>query len=499
MLELLKEATNKTFTENGAVTLASTGSECLDLFATIGAIRRRSDDEIILRFSRAFAEDRDLAMKILFYARDVRGGLGERRVFRVITNWLASNATSSLVKNLKIIPEYGRWDDLITLFDTSISSEVLEEIKKQLADDKENSLGNKSVSLLGKWMPSINATSPKTIELARKLARALGLSSENYRHMLTALRQRIHIIENNLRLRDYTFDYSKQPSKAMYKYRKAFLRNDETRYTAFINAVSKGEVKIHTDTLTPYDIVAPIIKQFISNGYWRNGRKIDISDSERTAMNTTWNALEDFTNDENALVVVDGSGSMYHNDGTFSPAAVAESLAIYFAEHNKGEFHNHFITFSERPKMVEIKGSDIVEKLLYCIGFNEVANTNVEAVFNLILDTAISHNLPQKELPATLYFISDMEFDYCTRNASKTNFQNAKERFEAHGYNLPTVVFWNVDSRNIQQPVSMNEQGVLLVSGSSPRIFSMIKAGIVSPYKYMLDVLNSERYKNITA
>ena len=181
------------------------------------------------------------------------------------------------------------------------------------------------------------------------------------------------------------------------------------------------------------------------------------------------------------------------------PAAVALSLGIYFAERNTGAFANHFITFSQTPQLVEIKGADIAEKVRYCRGFNEVANTNIEAVFHLILQTAVKNSVPQNELPSKIIIISDMEFDWCTENASLTNFENAKRKFEDCGYKLPDVVFWNVDSRNRQQPVTKNEQGAVLVSGFTPRMFSMVAGGTMNPYAFMLEVIGSERYAKICA
>jgi hypothetical protein len=181
------------------------------------------------------------------------------------------------------------------------------------------------------------------------------------------------------------------------------------------------------------------------------------------------------------------------------PAAIALSLGVYFAERNRGAFRNHFVTFSENPRMVEIKGADILEKVRYCESFNEVANTNVRRVFELVLRAAVKNRVPQDELPSTLYFISDMEFDACSRDSNMTNFEYAKELFSSRGYSLPRVVFWNVASRNLHQPVTMNEQGVALVSGSSPRVFSMLKGGILSPYAYMMEILGSARYAGIAA
>lgn len=175
------------------------------------------------------------------------------------------------------------------------------------------------------------------------------------------------------------------------------------------------------------------------------------------------------------------------------------SLGLYFGERNTGIFHNHFIEFSSRPQLIEIKGKNFVERLEYLCSFNEVADTNVEAVFNLILNAAVRNHVPQEELPEALYLISDMEFNSCVRNASLSNFENAKRRFAEHGYKLPQIIFWNVASRNSNQPVTKNEQGVALVSGCTPRLFSMVASGELSPYTVMMEVLESERYAKILA
>lgn len=488
MLQYLKQESNKTVTENGAVTLKSTLSDCLDLFAIIGAIRHESDEEIINRFMRAYTENKDIAMKLLFYARDIRGGLGERKVFRVILKWLAQKEPKTVRKNLVYISEYGRFDDLFVLFNTPVENDVLELIRKQLKKDFQAIENNEEISLLGKWLPSVNASNSDTIRKAKKIARHLSLDDKSYRKMLTRLRSYIRIIENNLREKSYTFDYEKQPSKAMFKYHRAFERNDSKRYNAFLNRVSSKEAILHTDTLMPYEIITPLFKRNVSN-------------EERKAINVTWESQKDYGNNENVLVVIDGSGSMYSSNKPM-PVTIALSLGIYFAERNTGAFKNHFITFSESPQLVEIIGDNICEKIEYCCDYGEIANTNIQKVFELILNAAKKNNVSQDDLPKKFYIVSDMEFDFCTEDASVTNFEYAKKLFEDAGYTLPEVIFWNVESRSRQQPVNKNEQGVILVSGCTPRLFSMITEGSVSattPYQFMIDVLCGERYEKISA
>lgn len=494
MLEHLKNEANRTHTENGAVTHVTTCSDCLDLFATIGALRSADEQQIWNRFTRAYTEDPDLAMKTLFFARDVRGGLGERRVFRVILSRLAWQQPASVRKNLGYIAEFGRWDDLLVLLGTPCEKDALQLIKKQLETDLESMDMGDETSLLAKWLPSVNASNAQTVRYAKRIARFLGMTDAAYRKTLVKLRQHIRIIENSLRQKDYTFDYAKQPSKAMFKYRKAFQRNDGERYGAFLSKVSSGEAQMHADTLMPYELVEPYLDyNWFSRCFMRS-----ITEEEKASLNATWASLPAFANDENALAVIDTSGSMY-GGGKPLPAAVALSLGLYFAEHNTGAFRNHFIEFSGRPQLIEVKGDTFADRLRYVASFSEVADTNLEAVFDLILRAAVRNKVPQEQLPATLYLISDMEFNSCVRNAGATNFANAKAKFEAHGYRLPRVVFWNVQSRNQQQPVTQNEQGVALVSGCTPRIFSMLSRGQLSPLGYMLDILGTERYGKIAA
>ncbi len=487
MLRFLKREANLTRTENGAATYVSTTSHCLDLFATIGAIRNAPEREIMQRFTMAYTEDPNIAMKILFFARDIRGGLGERKVFRTILRWLACNESQSLLKNINLISEYGRWDDLLTLLDTPCEQAALELIRHQLNTDL--AAPANQVSLLAKWLPSINASSQETVAMAKQIARSLHMTDARYRKTLVQLRRQIRILENNLREKDYSFDYAQQPSKAMLKYRKAFLRNDGERYREYLTQVNSGKATMHTGTLAPYEIIAPCFSGW--------GARALLSEAERQAMNTTWNALENYAGDENALVVVDGSGSMY--SGTPMAIQVALSLGIYFAQRNTGTFHNHFITFSENPRLVEIQGRDIAEQVRYCASFNEVANTNLQRVFELILNAAVKNRVPQSQMPRKIFIVSDMEFDRCARDAGMSNFAYAEKLFARYGYQLPEVIFWNVQSRNRQQPVTRNEQGVALVSGCTPKFFMMVAGGITDPYETMMEVIGVQRYAAICA
>ena len=495
MFKAIRRESNRTITENSAVTHVSTYSDCLDLFATIGALRKAPEGKIIDRFLRAYTEDPDKAMKILFFARDIRGGLGERRVFRTVMTYLAAQEPASVKKNIEYFGEYGRYDDLLSLMGTPCEEDMLAYIAKQFAEDMEALEEGENVSLLAKWLPSVNASNDDSVVMAKKIARSMNMNDRDYRKAVVALRAKIRIIENNLREKDYTFDYSKQPSKAMFKYRAAFMRNDGERYREFIDSVTRGEAKLNAGTIMPYELVDPFL-----TGSWYRQRSYmrAISADEKRVLNATWASMPDFGGDRNAIAVVDTSGSMYGTRSP-SPASVALSLGLYFAERNKGLFHNYFIEFSSDARLIKIKGRTFADRLRYIASFSEIADTNIEAVFDLILRAAVKNRIPQREMPETLYIISDMEFNICVRNAGLTNFENAKRKYEAYGYRLPNVVFWNVQSRNRQQPVTMNEQGVALVSGCTPRLFSMVAGGNIDPYRFMMEVIGSERYKKIAA
>lgn len=485
MLEKLKNEANLIHTENGALAYRSTHSACLDLFAVCGALRQADEDEILQKFTRAYAEDQDTAMRILFYARDVQGGLGERRFFRIVVRYLADLRPESVKKNLPLFAEYGRYDDILSLLGTKCEASLSGFIANQLSMDITAALENRGVSLLAKWLPSINTSSSAAREEAMRICRMLGKTAKEYRKLLSFLRKHIGIVEDNLRRKDYSFDYSKLPGKALFKYRRAMQRNDSKRYEAYLESVRLGRAKMNAGTLYPYEIVRAAMDEYDLNTI----RSLD----------TAWNALPDRTDSRNALAVIDGSGSMYTDyGGGILPITVALSLGLYFAERNHGHFADHFITFSQTPRLVKVKGANIADRIRYCMTYNEIANTDLYEVFMLILITAVKNKLPQSELPELLYIISDMEFDEGV-DPDKTVFEDAREKFEDYGYQLPQVVYWNVAARNEQFPVCMNEQGVALVSGTSTALFSQMMSHDLTPYSLMESVLNSDRYRNICA
>lgn len=479
-LNSLKNATNVAFTENGGRAYATTGSDLLNFFAQGGALRSRNESDVISIFTKAYAEDKLLALKTAFYFRDVRGGQGERKTFRTILKYMANAHAETLSKNLHLVPFYGRWDDLYAVFGTKLEAQAAELIKTRFNEDMQA----EHPSLLGKWLASENASSFQTRELARKTMKHLGLTPRQYRKALSGLRKKIRIVETLMSSKQWSeIDYSKLPSQASLKYRQAFFRNDLERYQSFLASLAKGETKVNAKTLYPYEIARQV-------GSYHS--------AQDDVLNALWEALPDYfdSKTENSLAVVDVSGSMI---GT--PMDVAVSLGLYTAERNKGLFHNHFITFSRNPQLVEVKGSTFCEKIRNIKQADWNMNTNISRVFRLILNTAKENQLPQEEMPKRLYIISDMEFDAATRNSntSKTVFETLRQEYVDAGYEMPQLVFWNVDARNEQFPMKMDDRGVMFVSGCSPSIFTnLLKGEFMSPFDLMLDVIGSERYSSIT-
>jgi hypothetical protein len=485
MLNHLNNHFNETRTENGAFAYKSTKSAVLDLFSQGGAMRQSNDNEIVRLFSKAFAENPVLAMKTLFYLRDITQGQGERRFFRLALKHLAVHNKGSLVKNLHLIPMFGRWDDMWVLLETDAKADVATIVKRQLIADKKA----ERPSLLAKWMPSENASSYKTKKYAGILRRHFETTPKKYRHLLSELRAKISLVETKLTEGRYAdIAYDKLPAKAGMIYRGAFFRNDEERYKAFLDSLEKGEVKVNAGTLYPNDIVGKILGEG-----WTRPR---LTAQDVKLFEGQWKALPNFIGEksEESIVMVDVSGSM-----TGTPMNVAISLAMYIAERNKGAYKDHFMTFTDSPRLVKIQGSNIVDKVNNISRANWGMNTNIQKALQTVLDVAVKNELPKEEVIKKIYIISDMQFDSCTNGASVNIFKDMESRFNSHGYDLPNIVFWNVNARG-NTPMTMNAQGVQLVSGFSPSILTqLLNADGKTPYELMLDVVESDRYKEVTA
>lgn len=492
-LNQLKQNTNVAHTTNGARAYATTGSAVLDFFSKSGALRNTSEQEKNALFTKAFAEDPILALKALFYTRDCRSGQGERDTFRTIASYMANYHTDAMASNITLVPFFGRWDDLYAFVGTRLEDLAFSIISAQFSED----INSEHPSLLAKWLKSENASSYTTKQLAKKTRKALGLNSKQYRKSLSSLRARINVLERDLSANNWTgIDYSKLPSQAGLKYRNAFFRHDEAGYRAFLDSLKRGEVKVNAKTLYPYEIVREIMSgsmaQYNTNRY-NVGINQNVANAD--ALDALWNALPNYFGDkeENSICVVDTSGSMRG-----LPIEIAISLGIYTAERNNGAYKDHFITFSANPELVELQGTGIVERVRNMSRANWDMNTNIEKVFDLILDTAIQNRISQDEMVQRIYIISDMQFD-CVRGGNDVAlFETIRRRFERAGYEMPALVFWNVNGY-ANQPATMSQSGVQLVSGASPSIFTnLLKGKTMTAYELMLDVLNSERYSVVT-
>lgn len=503
MKETLNNEFNVSVTENGAIGYRTTGKELLDLNFAVASLRKMPDAEVVKRFKKAFFEDKVLAMKWLFYSRDVREGLGERRLFRVVLKDLVQNNPEMVIPVINMIPEYGRYDDLWCLLDNKESADVIYKIvDEQLVNDLNNMKANKPISLLAKWMPSINASAAQTKKHAKQLCKALGASEREYRKMLSMFRKYLDVVEVKMSKKNWSeIKYEAVPSRANLIYNGAFLRNDEERRRDYLSKLEKGETKINASTLYPHDIVH---KYFDVGGYYWSP-KLKSKDATIEAL---WKALPDTVKGcGNTMVVADGSGSMTINVGGntgVTALEVANALAIYFAEHASGEFKDKYITFSTNPQLVDFSNAkSLRDKLQIALTHNEVADTNIEKVFDLILRTAVQNKMSQEDMPKNILIISDMEFNYCAtcNNArgglSKRLFDVIAQKYADEGYQMPRLVFWNVNSRSGTIPVKENELGVALVSGFSVNVVKMVMSGKTDPFECLLETLNSERYAPI--
>ncbi len=482
---------NESVTENGAVGFRTTGKDLLDLHFAVSSLRNESSDSVAYRFMKVYFADRLLAVKWLFYAGDVRGGMGERRLFKIGMSCIAKTDPELAEKLLPLIPEYTRWDNVVRLVNSPVYKAALALIANRLKTDEEAMKAGKPVSLLAKWLPSVNSGSAETRNAAVPIVKYLGLTAKEYRKKLVALRAYLDIVEVNMSSGNWSaIEYSKVPSKANILYRNAFVHRDEKRRMEFLDALTQGKEKINASVLFPHEIVHNYLNFYTL-------KPVDAS------LEQLWKSLPDYVQGSaGTICVADGSGSMFTSlERTHVRAIeVANALAIYFAERCSGEFKDKYITFSTNPQLVDLSNADTLrDKIGIALTHNEVADTNIEAVFNLILTTAVKHKMKQSELPGNILILSDMEFNDCAVSnkrdgADEKLFTVIAKRYEEHGYKLPRLVFWNICSRTHTIPVKENELGVALVSGFSPMTVKMVLSDNLDPFACLLEQLNSPRY-----
>ena len=501
LLNALKEENNYTYTENGAITHSSTLNALYDMFALGGAYRSRSEADCILLFKNALEENETYALKCLFYLRDVRGGQGERRFWRVCMKWLAKNHSDIARRTLLYVAEFGRYDDYYVFVDTPLEDEMFGILRGQYILDLEC----KTPSLLAKWLKSENTSSAESQYLGMRTRKAFGLSPRQYRKSLSLLRERIRVVERLMSANRWDeIEFDKIPSKAGLIYRNAFARRDiiKAKYEAFITS---ADTKVNAGTLYPYDVVSKAIHYVDTYE-----RKWDLcngsNEVERAAINKYWDNLKDYFNGAtlDALCVVDTSGSMCGSEAA-APINVAISLGLYAAERARGPFAGHYISFSSKPQLIKTEGIDFVDKVKRIYETNLCEDTNIEATFDMLLNTAIRNHCSQDDLPKTIVIISDMEFNSATGHYYYSSYDNDKyketlmegirNKWIAAGYKMPKLVFWNVQARNNNIPMR-DEAGITFVSGASAVTFEMVLSGKTAQ-DLMFDKLNSKRYECI--
>ena len=475
-------------TENGAVALNSTSDARLDLFGVIGALRGADQARIERLFSEAYRADPLFATKIAFYARDIRGGLGERETFRTIMRYMARMHPEALRPNLDLIGVYGRYDDLYCLIGTPLEEEMWAAMKAQFEEDRRNLENGMTVSLLAKWIKTADASSAKTRELGILTARKLGYTVYEFKRIVRALRRRIGVIETLMTEGRWNeIRYPEVPSRAMMIYRDAFRRHDGERYEQFVNRAVAGREKIHAGTLYPYDIVEKVAPR-LGNYFAASALNTD------PALEAQWRQLPDYVEPgTNALVIADTSGSM-----TGRPMATSVGLAVYFAERNRGAYHNLFMSFSGTSRIQVLRGETLAQKI-DSINMNDWSgSTNLRAAFEHVLEIAIRNHVPQSEMPKSLIVISDMEIDYCG-DRDWTFYERMEEMFRMNGYIIPNIIFWNVASRHDIFHADRNRKGVQLASGQSAAVFRQVMQTVgMNPVEAMEKIINSERYQAIT-
>lgn len=465
-----------TTTENGMTTNTTSLNANVNLFFKAGAMRNADSDSIISLVSKAWVEDPTTCLRILFWARDVRGGAGERRFFRVAMAYLIEKDPAGFADIMTLIPEYGRWDDLKAFENTAAEEYALATITTAL---------ERGDALCAKWMPRKGS-------FAAKIRDFLNLSPKQYRKLLVRL---TNVVETQMCAKEWDeINFEHVPSLAMSRYGMAFTKNAQESFSNYVQSLKKGEAKVNTGAIYPYDVTKALFKN--------------------DAAEEQWKALPNFLkgNTEKILPLVDVSGSMGTGcGGSLTCMDVAISLGLYISERNEGPFKDHFLTFSNNPELQHLTGS-LKDRFHQMQRADWGMNTNLEKAYKLILDQAVKHNISQEEMPTQILILSDMEFDEATNQREEVFGWGEQDRdtwnpsaqemvetmFTDAGYQVPNIVYWNIQSRNGNVPVRFDEQGTALISGFSPSIMTSLLSGAeMSPVSIMMETIGKERYSQI--
>lgn len=469
-------------TLNGATAFGHLKDPQLEFFSSVGNLRNSNPAPV---FDAAFASSPLLALRTVFYLRN-RNGVGEREVFRKLIKHLAIKHTDTMRKNIPLIPELGRWDDLYALVGTPLEYHAFAFMYQQLIDDCANMGKKKNISLLAKWLKSENASSPVTKALGRRTRENFHLSARNYRKVLSTMRAYLNVVERKISVAGpLDIDYEKLPGQALKKYRKAFKNRDLLGFAAYIQKVVDKKAKMNTSTIMPYEILRDMGLQ---HAYRENFSLAN----PLTELQVMWDNLPNYVDlPASAIVMADTSASM-----SGLPIEIALSLGIYFAERNQGVFNNMLLTFSKTPTLVELKGKTLQEKVA-CIPAI-VSNTDLFRGFKLLLNVAVQKEIPQEEMPKALIVISDMEIDP-PDSKDYTLLEALRKEYAKAGYDMPKLILWNVAQGERTTFLSQEDENVIFLSGSSASVCKTAIDSITkTAYDTMLDVLTSSAYQKVT-
>ena len=485
-------------TENGAVGYARSGHALTDFFFKVGSMRKAGPIEIANAFAEVYAEDKQRALELMFFIRDCRGGQGEKHVFNAIFGWVIKNDPAAAISLLSLIPEYGSWKSFfeLTPYFLSASEDVRKAANTLFMDQWDSDIdgmnADKSISLMAKWCPSANASSRDTKNLARYWRGVLGITEKEYRKTLSSLRDYLKVLETKMSANKWSeIDYNAVPSRAGVIYRNSFLKHDEIRRRRWLENLKKPEsgAKINTGVLDCPTIVSKYVKDA-----WYG----DYAYDEDATLEAAWADMVKKGRESGVngfIPVIDGSGSMTINvGGNLSALDVARGFGLYFAAINAEPWRGKAIEFGSQPEFFEVDtDGSLLNQLKIAARHADCGTTNLEAVFDLVLKAAVDGNLKQEEIPGIIIF-SDMEFDFACENPSERLFKQIEQKWNAAGYKLPKLFFWNINSRTGTLPMIENDLGVGLISGFNQSIMKMVMSTEVDPYKIIIEQLDAPRY-----
>lgn len=484
-------------TTNGALSHSPDSGRMLLFFRTV---RDTSEEELNRFILSSWDESPEDTLKLIFHLRNCRGGKGEKKQGINAVKWLQRHAPHTFSDNIKYLPEYGYYKDLLSFLETNnvISHGSDEKIIFKIICDQFNedwklyTEGNKnSISLVSKWIPSEGGSHDKKFHTTKKFCYILGINRKEFRQRLSLLRNHLNVVEKKMCSKEWDdIDFSKIPSIALHRYAKSFQKHTPQLYQEFLDKVNKGETKMNTARLQPHEIVSYYLQQN------------SIDNDVETRWKQYKKQLKEKIKLKNILPIIDVSGSMYSGSGKVSPIDVSLSLGLIVSDLSEGRFHNKWINFSSKPSLKDISGDTLRQQLDNLKNDGDWGmSTNYEAVYDLILNVAETFGLTQSQLPDAVLVLSDMQFDQCTtENYSReiTNDQAIKRKFKAKGYIPPKRIYWNLAAVNVDFPVKSFELDTALVSGFSPDLLELfLETGDITPFDIMKKAINNSSYDKL--